>query len=66
MTQRTRMTDCIERDDQIEVEARPTVKHKAPEEFVVLDELPRTTTGKVDRTALKRMAESALRATDEA
>jgi long-chain acyl-CoA synthetase len=40
--------------------ARAKVGYKAPEEIVVLDEMPRTATGKVDRTGLKRMAESAL------
>ena len=34
--------------------ARAKVGYKAPEEIVVLDEMPRTATGKVDRTALKR------------
>src|SRR4029450_8537219 len=38
--------------------ARAKVGYKAPEEIVVLDEMPRTATGKVDRTGLKRMAES--------
>lgn len=36
--------------------ARAQVGYKAPEEIVVLDEMPRTATGKVDRTELKRMA----------
>jgi len=40
--------------------ARAKVGYKAPEEIVVLDEMPQTATGKVDRTGLKRMAESAL------
>ena len=44
--------------------ARAKVGYKAPEEIVVLDEMPRTATGKVDRTGLKRMAESALYAAD--
>jgi acyl-CoA synthetase (AMP-forming)/AMP-acid ligase II len=39
--------------------ARAKVGYKAPEEIVVLDEMPRTATGKVDRTWLKRMAELA-------
>jgi long-chain acyl-CoA synthetase len=42
--------------------ARAKVGYKAPEEIVVLDEMPRTATGKVDRTGLKRMAESTLHA----
>ncbi len=46
--------------------ARDKVGYKAPEEIVVLDEMPRTATGKVDRTALKRMAEFALHAADGA
>ena len=37
--------------------ARERVGYKAPEEIVVLDEMPRTASGKVDRTQLKRMAE---------
>jgi acyl-CoA synthetase (AMP-forming)/AMP-acid ligase II len=37
--------------------ARDRVGYKAPEEIVVLDEMPRTASGKVDRTTLKRMAE---------
>lgn len=37
--------------------ARERVGYKAPEEIVVLDDMPRTATGKLDRTALKRMAE---------
>ena len=40
--------------------ARASVGYKAPEEVVVLDEMPLTATGKVDRTTLKRMAESNL------
>ena len=40
--------------------ARAKVGYKAPEEIVVLDEMPLTATGKVDRTGLKRMAEANL------
>ena len=40
--------------------ARARVGYKAPEEIVVLDEMPLTATGKVDRTSLKRMAEANL------
>ncbi len=40
--------------------ARERVGYKAPEEIVVLDDMPHTATGKLDRTALKRMAESNL------
>ena len=40
--------------------ARARVGYKAPEEIVVLDEMPRTASGKVDRTHLKRMAEANL------
>ena len=40
--------------------ARARVGYKAPEEIVVLDEMPLTATGKLDRTYLKRMAEANL------
>jgi long-chain acyl-CoA synthetase len=40
--------------------ARARVGYKAPEEIVVLDEMPLNATGKVDRVALKRMAEARL------
>jgi long-chain acyl-CoA synthetase len=40
--------------------ARARVGYKAPEEIVVLDEMPLTATGKLDRTDLKRMAEANL------
>jgi long-chain acyl-CoA synthetase len=36
------------------------VGYKAPDEIVVLDRMPFTATGKVDRTGLKRMAEANL------
>jgi len=42
--------------------ARAKIGYKAPEEIVVLDEMPCTATGKVDRTGLKRMAERSLHA----
>lgn len=40
--------------------ARERVGYKAPEEVVVLDDLPLNPTGKVDREALKRLAEESL------
>ena len=40
--------------------ARSRVGYKAPDEIVVLDRMPFTATGKVDRTGLKRMAEANL------
>ncbi len=40
--------------------ARARVGYKAPEEIVVLDEMPLTATGKLDRTHLKAMAEANL------
>ncbi len=38
--------------------SRARVGYKAPEEIVVLDEMPLNATGKIDRATLKRMAES--------
>ena len=38
--------------------ARDRIGYKAPEQIVVLDDLPINATGKVDRLALKRLAES--------
>jgi acyl-CoA synthetase (AMP-forming)/AMP-acid ligase II len=40
--------------------ARARVGYKAPEEIVFLDEIPLNPTGKVDRVALKRLAEDHL------
>jgi long-chain acyl-CoA synthetase len=40
--------------------ARARVGYKAPEEIVVLDDMPLNATGKVDRVALKRLAEARL------
>jgi acyl-CoA synthetase (AMP-forming)/AMP-acid ligase II len=40
---------------------RERVGYKAPEEIVVLGEMPLNATGKIDRTGLKRMAEDHLR-----
>jgi len=40
--------------------ARARVGYKAPEEIVVLGEMPLTATGKLDRTYLKRLAEANL------
>lgn len=40
--------------------ARERVGYKAPEEIVVLDEMPLNPTGKIDRVGLKRMAEEHL------
>jgi len=40
--------------------ARARVGYKAPEEIVVLEEMPLNATGKVDRVTLKRMAEERL------
>ena len=41
--------------------ARARVGYKAPEEIVVLDEMPLNATGKVDRVTLKRMAADTAR-----
>lgn len=38
--------------------ARERVGYKAPEEIVFLEQMPRTSTGKLDRSRLKRMAEA--------
>ena len=40
--------------------ARERVGYKAPEEIVVLEEMPLNPTGKIDRAGLKRMAEEHL------
>jgi long-chain acyl-CoA synthetase len=40
--------------------ARARVGYKAPEEVVILDRMPFTATGKLDRSQLKRMAEANL------
>jgi acyl-coenzyme A synthetase/AMP-(fatty) acid ligase len=40
--------------------ARQRVGYKAPEEIVILDEMPLNATGKVDRVKLKQLAESRL------
>ena len=56
------LTDGTERPTSQELIqfARARIGYKAPEEIVVLDEMPLTATGKVDRTTLKRMAEAHL------
>ena len=40
--------------------ARERVGYKAPDEIVILDEMPLNATGKVDRVTLKQMAEERL------
>jgi acyl-CoA synthetase (AMP-forming)/AMP-acid ligase II len=40
--------------------ARARIGYKAPEEIVILDEMPLTATGKLNRTQLKQMAEANL------
>ena len=42
------------------VHCRDRVGYKAPEEVIVLDEMPLNPTGKIDRVGLKRMAEEHL------
>jgi long-chain acyl-CoA synthetase len=56
------LTDGAERPASQELIqfARARVGYKAPEEIVVLDEMPLTATGKLDRTHLKQMAEANL------
>jgi len=39
---------------------RERIGYKAPEEVVILDEMPLNATGKVDRAGLKRVAEEHL------
>ena len=43
--------------------ARARVGYKAPEEIIVLDEMPLNATGKVDRVIVKRIAEKGAEAT---
>lgn len=40
--------------------SKARVGYKAPDEIIVLDEMPTTAVGKVDRVALKRLAEAAV------
>jgi long-chain acyl-CoA synthetase len=40
--------------------AKARVGYKAPDEIVVLEELPVSPGGKVDRTALKQLADAAI------
>ncbi len=40
--------------------ARARIGYKAPEEVIVLDEMPTNAVGKVDRVALKQMADAAV------
>ena len=43
--------------------ARERIGYKAPEEIVILDQMPRNAAGKTDRTALKRFAEERIAST---
>jgi acyl-coenzyme A synthetase/AMP-(fatty) acid ligase len=45
---------------------RERIGYRAPEEIVVLDEMPLNPTGKIDRVGLKRMAEDHLHLNDPA
>ncbi|MEM7173643.1 MAG: hypothetical protein AAF530_26015, partial [Pseudomonadota bacterium] len=45
---------------------RQRIGYKAPEEIVVLDEMPLNATGKVDRVTLKKLAEDRLSAVEAA
>jgi acyl-coenzyme A synthetase/AMP-(fatty) acid ligase len=40
--------------------SKSRVGYKAPDEIIILDEMPTTAVGKVDRVALKQMAEKAV------
>jgi acyl-CoA synthetase (AMP-forming)/AMP-acid ligase II len=51
----TEGSECPTRQELIRF-ARARIGYKAPEEIIVLDQMPRTATGKVDRTMLKQMA----------
>ena len=55
----THRSECPTRQELIRF-ARARVGYKAPEEIVVLDQMPLTATGKLDRTHLKQMAEANL------
>jgi acyl-coenzyme A synthetase/AMP-(fatty) acid ligase len=52
-------TECPTRQELIRF-ARARVGYKAPEEIIVLDEMPLTATGKIDRTNLKQIADANL------
>ncbi len=43
------------------VHCRERIGYKAPEEVIVLEEMPLNPTGKIDRVGLKQMAEDHLR-----
>jgi acyl-coenzyme A synthetase/AMP-(fatty) acid ligase len=52
----------LKRPDIVELMqfARARVGYKAPEEIIVLDEMPNNAAGKVDRMVLKRLADAAI------
>jgi acyl-CoA synthetase (AMP-forming)/AMP-acid ligase II len=56
------LRDGVDRPTSAEVIqfARERVGYKAPDEIVILDEMPLNATGKVDRAALKKMAEERI------
>jgi acyl-CoA synthetase (AMP-forming)/AMP-acid ligase II len=56
------LTDGVERPTTQELTrfARERIGYKAPEEIVILEDMPITATGKMDRMRLKRMAEANL------
>lgn len=50
----------LEKSKKLNRPFRDRVGYKAPEEVVVLDEMPLNPTGKIDRVGLKKMAEDHL------
>ena len=53
------------KSDDVIAFCRERIGYKAPEEIVVLDEMPLNPTGKVDRTGLKQLAEDHLHPADD-
>jgi len=60
------LRDDVQRPSSAEIIqfARERVGYKAPEDIVILDDMPLNATGKVDRVALKQMAADQISGTD--